>query len=253
MVARALSRIQSELSRAGLRGLFTAIYDRCVRWFGAYRELDKNRSFNNSIELLSYTRTLASGWFNPWQLDSEICVLIDRVRRLRPKVVLEIGTAGGGTLFMWTRVAAPDALLISIDLPGGDVGGGYSGWRAPLYRRFALPGQKVTLLRGDSHDPGMVRKLDRLLSGRSVDFLFIDGDHAYDGVRQDHECYARFVGHGGLIAFHDIHPGDDATTEVPRYWRDVRHRLAGSEVIASTDQRGFGIGVYVVDASLPRC
>ncbi len=253
MVAAIFKKLRREFVRGGVGGLLRAISDRSTRWLDAYRELNRHRVFDNSCPLLSYTRTLASGWFNPWQLDAEICALLDRVRRLRPKVVAEIGTANGGTLFMWTRVAAPDALLVSIDLPGGGFGGAYPRWRAPLYRRFALPDQRVTLLRGDSHDPDMVQNLDRLLSGRCVDFLFIDGDHCYDGVRQDHEAFARFVRPGGMIAFHDIHPGDDAETEVPKYWRDLRQRLSVAELIASNDQRGFGIGVYVVGASLPLC
>jgi predicted O-methyltransferase YrrM len=247
-----LSKIRSLFSRGGLRGLFMSAWNCSGRWLEAYREINRQRSFDNSVQLLAYTRTLASQWFDPWQLDTEICALLDRVRLLRPKTVLEIGTANGGTLFMWTRVAAPDALLVSIDLPGGRFGGGYPSWRAPLYRRFALPGQRVTLLRGDSHDPNMVRKLERLLSGRLVDFLMVDGDHSYAGVCQDHKAYARFVRPGGLIAFHDIQPGDDAAIEVPRYWCEMRSRVSGSEFIASNDQRGFGIGVYVVGSAL-RC
>jgi hypothetical protein len=37
----------------------------------------------------------------------------------------------------------------------------------------------------------------------SVDFLFIDGDHTYDAVRQDYELYFPKIRKGGLIFFHD--------------------------------------------------
>ena len=44
------------------------------------------------------------------------------------------------------------------------------------------------------------------LEGRQVDVLFIDGDHAYDGVKRDYEMYGSLVRDGGVIAFHDIVP-----------------------------------------------
>jgi len=39
------------------------------------------------------------------------------------------------------------------------------------------------------------------------DFLFIDGDHTYEGVEGDFEMYSPLVRRGGIIAFHDIVPG----------------------------------------------
>jgi predicted O-methyltransferase YrrM len=35
------------------------------------------------------------------------------------RAVLEIGTERGGTLFLFTRAADPEAKLVSIDLPSG--------------------------------------------------------------------------------------------------------------------------------------
>lgn len=85
----------------------------------------------------------------PWQIRSEIERLVELVAERRPRTVLEIGTARGGTLFLWTRVAHPEAVIISIDLPGGLFGGGYRRWKLPLYRAFALPNQSIHLLRAD--------------------------------------------------------------------------------------------------------
>jgi hypothetical protein len=52
--------------------------------------------------------------------------LVRLIRKLRPSVVVEIGTMHGGTLWVWCQLASSDALLVSIDLPGGAFGGGYS-------------------------------------------------------------------------------------------------------------------------------
>ena len=50
----------------------------------------------------------------------------------KPRFLLEIGTARGGTLFLFTRVSSSDALIISVDLPGGLFGGGYPELRKLL-------------------------------------------------------------------------------------------------------------------------
>jgi predicted O-methyltransferase YrrM len=247
MTSVSLNKIRGEFTRGGIRAVVASSLERPGRWMSAYLELRKNRTYDVSMHLLAYTRVLGRGWFNPCQVDAEICALLDRVRELSPKVLVEIGTATGGTLFMLTRVAAPDAELISIDLPGGSFGGGYPIWRAPLYRRFGLPGQHLHLLRGNSQDRKMVTALEGILRGRPVDFLFLDGDHSYQGVRQDHETFSPFVRSGGLVALHDIHPSTDPATEVPRYWREIRDAVSGIEWVASSEQNGFGIGAYEVE------
>ena len=76
------------------------------------------------------------GYWNaitPIQNKDEISALLGIVKRVRPKSLLEIGTASGGTLFLLTRVAAPDAQLFSVDLPDGPFGGGYPAWKLPLF------------------------------------------------------------------------------------------------------------------------
>ena len=60
----------------------------------------------------------------------EILALYRAVCAACPRCVIEIGTALGGTLYLWTQAAAADALVISIDLPGGPFGGGYPACRA---------------------------------------------------------------------------------------------------------------------------
>jgi predicted O-methyltransferase YrrM len=37
----------------------------------------------------------------------------------------------------------------------------------------------------------------------AFDFLFIDGDHSYEGCRKDWDIYSPFVRSGGIIVFHD--------------------------------------------------
>jgi len=39
-----------------------------------------------------------------------------------------------------------------------------------------------------------------------IDFLFVDGDHSYDGLRTDWECWSPHLAPGGIACLHDSHP-----------------------------------------------
>jgi predicted O-methyltransferase YrrM len=176
------------------------------------------------------------------QKRSEIRALLEQLAELRPRTVVEIGTARGGTLFLLTRVAASHATVVSIDLPGGEFGGGYTRRRGLLYRQFARPHQRLRLILGDAGARATVARVEKTVGG-SIDFLFIDGDHRYEGIRRDFESYSPLVRPGGLIAIHDIVPGPvEAVGDVPRFWQEVRGP-GSEEIVERWDQGGYGIGV----------
>lgn len=185
----------------------------------------------------------------PCQSRWEIRHLLEEVADLRPRAMLEIGTATGGSLLAFTRVCAPDAHVLSVDLPHGAFGGGYPMWKVPLYKAFATADQRLDLIRGDSHSPQTFAAVEARLAGRPLDFLFIDGDHTYDGVQADFERYKSLVRPGGLIAFHDIappHPDSAAVDDpgdVPQFWTDLTARYAGRALIDPNSPGCFGIGV----------
>jgi predicted O-methyltransferase YrrM len=188
---------------------------------------------------------MAATHFRPFQIRSEIVELMNAVAQLRPSAAAEIGTHTGGTLFLLCRLSSPSARIISVDLAGGRFGGGYPARRQLLYRRFAGPGQSLHLLRRSSHDPRTLDRVKRILSGRELDFLFIDGDHSYEGVKQDFEMYSPMVRKGGLVAFHEIAgPGGERARGVPSFWREVRSTGASyQELVANPEQTGWGIGL----------
>lgn len=192
------------------------------------------------------------GWFRvmrPRQNPEEIETLYRRVLALKPRRVLEIGTARGGTLYLWTQAAAPDATLISLDLPGGAFGGAYPAWRIPFYGAFAREKQTMHLLQEDSHLAQTSQKVKDLLQGASLDFLFIDGDHTYEGVKADFETYAPLVRPGGLVAFHDILDRPQvAGLEVHRFWAELKKRYPATEIIGGPNT-GKQIGIGMIEKS----
>jgi predicted O-methyltransferase YrrM len=184
----------------------------------------------------------------PFQVKSEIAELLTLVQKMRPETVLEIGTASGGTLFLFSRVAAPNASMVSIDLPGGIHGGGYPWWKTILYKSFASGKQEIILKRVDSHSEATLKDVKEILGGKMVDFLFIDGDHTYDGVRKDFENYAPLVRKGGLIALHDIVSDlDKLGCKVYQYWDQIKPMYRHTEIMAKDGLVKFGIGVIFVE------
>ncbi|MEM6749095.1 MAG: class I SAM-dependent methyltransferase [Planctomycetota bacterium] len=186
----------------------------------------------------------------PVQSGYEIESLYHAVREIAPQRVLEIGTHRGGTLYLWAQAARDDAVLVSVDLPAGKFGGGYSEARAHLYHAFAKPDQTMHLLREDSHDPATFERVRATFGGDPVDFAFIDGDHSFEGVTQDFAMYGSLVRPGGLIAFHDILPREDVTrdgghTGVDRHWNAIKDHYETREFIDPHDPK-MGIGLLRV-------
>jgi cephalosporin hydroxylase len=179
---------------------------------------------------------------SPLQLRSELVEYARIVAELRPRTVLEIGTYHGGTLFIHSRLASPNATLISIDLPGSLLGRLWRWMHAPIFNRFTRRGQEMHLLRADSHRKETLSTVSKLLDGRQLDLLFVDGDHSYAGVRADFEMYASLVRPGGVVAFHDI-AVQPPPSEVARFWNQIKLSYPHREILHGTGKHAMGIGV----------
>ena len=182
----------------------------------------------------------------PGQVKEEILGFLKILKERNPRVVIEIGTAKGGTLFLLSRVAAPNAKIISIDLPDGPFGGGYPEWRMPLYRSFARDDQEIHLIRADSHSPETIQQVEKILEDAEIDFILIDGDHTYEGVREDFETYTPYVKNSGIVAFHDIVENtNDMIWQVHRFWEEIKQGFEHMEIVSEMREfdRICGIGV----------
>ncbi len=127
--------------------------------------LIKSRSYTSKSDLnllLKFVYEDSAGLMKPIQVRSEILGLLKKIKEIKPSNILEIGTANGGTLFLFTRVATQNARIMSIDLPGGEFGGGYPGWKSSFYKSFALSNQEIILLRADSHDDKTLNQIKDL-------------------------------------------------------------------------------------------
>ncbi len=215
-----------------------------VNRYFAFRRLRQYHSRPRSIEetvdwAMNFGRY---GYFTITTLQKreEILALAKSVAELRPRIILEIGTARGGTLLIWSSLASDK--VISCDLV-------HRQPQKVLLESLPPPDSRcqVRLLTGNSHDPAFKQRVAEELGGEKVDFLFIDGDHTKEGVTADYEDYREFVRPGGMIAFHDIVERQPyATNQVHHLWQRIKQTHAVEEYISDPDQCGFGIGVIRV-------
>lgn len=128
----------------------------------------------------------------------EAAYLYRLARSLRGATCLEIGRFKGGSSFLLAAAIDNESTLVSIDnhskmqrtFSGADLDRELSEALA----RYGL-NAKVKLLVGDS--------ATFPVAGESYDLIFIDGDHTYEGVRQDWlnvRCGLKPEGH---VLFHD--------------------------------------------------
>jgi len=217
-------------------------------WWAWYILVGRGRGIQGMADFVAWDPIVRAS-----QVASELAALGQILADLRPERAMEIGTYAGGTLFFLTRLASPDATIISIDLPGGRFGGGYGTLRKWVYQRFARGRQGLHLFQGDSHASEMLNRVKEVLGGQPLDYLFIDGDHTYEGVRKDFEMYGPLVRRGGVIALHDIveHPPETGC-EVSRFWNEIKTQYRHRELIENANQGWAGIGVIYVDQPADR-
>jgi autotransporter strand-loop-strand O-heptosyltransferase len=157
------------------------------------------------------------------QNHSEIIKASEFVRKLEIKNFMEIGTDQGGTFAIWSKVSTGEGIRISLDMPHGRFGrSDYNVNQRDQYLKSL--GTNVTMIHGSSHDEEMKVTVNKILGDAQLDFLFIDGDHTYEGVKQDYEMYKEFVKPGGWIGFHDIQDTEfhrNANCRVDQLWSEL--------------------------------
>ena len=211
----------------------------------------ENKLYSSSARFAIPFLYRGKGYFKkiePRQNSVEIEKLYKAVCDLQPESILEIGTARGGTLYLWAQAATDDATIVSVDLPGGKFGGAYPSARIPFYQSFVKNNQRLHLIRSDSHSTETLNMVKKCFSDQLIDFAFIDGDHTYEGVKSDFSLYAPLVRKGGIVALHDILQRTDLPDiQVSRFWNEIKNQYNSIEIIGPKDSgRKIGIGIIKI-------
>lgn len=82
------------------------------------------------------------------------------------------------------------------------------------------------LLKADSHRKDTLERVKKILDAKFSDFLFIDVNHNYKGVKMDFDMCSPLVRSRGIIAFHDI----IMEKEVEKFWNEIKKKFKYQEI-----------------------
>lgn len=121
---------------------------------------------------------------------------------------LEIGSNYGGTTAGFCRLFKK---VITIDIA-------YN----PNFDRLKAKYPGYSYIIGDSTSNNVVDLIKSL--GIKFDFIFIDGDHSYEGVKNDYEKFKQFLADDGFMGFHDIVYSEENVqnnARVDKFWNEL--------------------------------
>jgi predicted O-methyltransferase YrrM len=173
-------------------------------------------------------------WQYPNQFSKYLCLL----QKYSISSYLEIGCRWGGTYVLTTEYLKrfqPITKSVAIDIIDSPV----SSYTALI--------KEATFLKLSSQSS----EFQDFLKDQTFDLIFIDGDHSYEGVKNDYEVTK---GKGKIYVFHDIVscmcPG------VVKFWNELKQKEAAQysffefvdqydEVVRSTGGTFLGMGIAV--------
>lgn len=176
------------------------------------------------------------------QVYEEILTLSYWLEGFKPHNVLEIGTMGST---FWIISKLSTGKKVSVDIEPRD----------SIVHHF-MHGEDWRFFCGDSHTDEMFNNVRDFCP--KYDFIFIDGDHTYDGVKKDFEKYRNLLSPRGVIAFHDIDPNhifaDSYAGQVYKFWQELDEgtkinlvctKSSGNIKLNGVHSQGFGgIGLW---------
>lgn len=154
--------------------------------------------------------------FNIEQKPEEYKQLINLLQsKSSKKYALEIGSNYGGTTVGFCNIFDN---VITIDIK-------YHENFDKLKQKFP----NYNYLISDSKSNDTVNFIKSL--GIKFDFIFIDGDHSYDGVKNDYEKYKQFLSSDGHIGFHDTVSSEHNKKHnicVDVFWNEIKNLYKNS-------------------------
>jgi hypothetical protein len=167
------------------------------------------------------------------------------VPRLKPLLIVELGTHSGNSFFAFCQAVKENELpakCYTVDTWLGDKHTGY--YYEDVYKSVVRHQQEnypdISILLRMTFDDA----LNHFKDG-SIDLLHIDGLHTYEGVKRDFEQWLPKLSEKAVVLFHDtqIKMKDFG---VWRFWEEISKKYPSFEF-----HHGCGLGVLAVGKSVP--
>jgi predicted O-methyltransferase YrrM len=148
------------------------------------------------------------------QVKEEFTLLAYFLKAFKPHNVLEIGCKSG-SFFMFNQFSTGKKVAV-------DINDQYL-----KYLLFYTHNDDFAFLKANSQTNDTLEAV-RSLCGQ-FDFIFIDGDHSYEGVKKDFELYKQLLSPRGYIGFHDIDSNhiykdySDGAGQVYKFWQELSY------------------------------
>lgn len=153
----------------------------------------------NSLQFVQYWFNLAPASTQTSRPERD-CLRKHATNRRR---LVEIGVWQGVNSRSFREVMAENGILLAIDpYPRSFFGFRGYGWarRIAHHEVGRVRRGEVLWIEDLGKNAPQREEVRRLLP---VDFLFIDGDHSYEGLKEDWEAWHEHVAVGGVVALHD--------------------------------------------------
>lgn len=125
------------------------------------------------------------------------------------KVLAEIGVFEGVTTCVLRSAMAGDGVLFAIDpYPLGRLAVSFHEWIAHGDVDRITNGSVIWI-----RATGREAVADPRLAPTMVDFVFVDGDHSWQGIEGDWNAWSPKIAAGGIMAFHDSRHSHGAGSE----------------------------------------
>ena len=184
----------------------------------------------------------------PAELASCINFFLDK-QKMGEKIeyYAEIGSCSGGTTYSMNKFLNFKELLIIDD-------GGYENSSYVSDRDDQLRGQNLNYIPrveiiGSSLEERVIKHAWNISNIHPYDILFIDGDHSYEGVKNDTINYIPIVRVGGYIVFHDTHHVESIinwVNEIPKVFPNLVlvKDIAESDEYTEHFPNGIGLTIF---------
>ena len=139
----------------------------------------------------------------------EAAILYKTIKKINHPIGVEIGRNRGGSTVLLATAMGEGGKLISIDINSEN-----DETITTILGRIGVK-DRVELMVGDS------KKIE---GGTPLDFVFIDGDHSYQGAKGDHLHWGKWVKNGGYIIHHDMANGRFFSTQ-EKELRELRNDI----------------------------